>query len=104
MNPDGTGHRALQDGAIAAEGTVLHLQGYGMIQVFRIVTPHGDTEDWATNVVTMTPLERECLAGEIWTIEGYHRRLKQFCGWSAAKHRPCRRTRLHARPGIKLPS
>ena len=28
----------------------------------------------------MTPLEREQVAAQIWTIEVYHWGLKQFCG------------------------
>ena len=58
----------------------MHLKGYGMIVVFRIVTPDGDTEYWATSQVAMTPLEREQVAAQIWTIEVYHWGLKQFCG------------------------
>src|SRR5215218_5078778 len=76
VNPDGTGNRALAECAIAADGTVVHLKGYGMIQVFRIDTPDGDTEYWATDVLTMTPVEREVEAGKVWTIEVYHRGLK----------------------------
>ncbi len=44
VNPDGQGNRALQDVDIAPDGRVVHLKGYGMIVVFRIVTPDGDTE------------------------------------------------------------
>ncbi len=73
VNPDGTGNRALQECVIAPDGTVVHLKGYGLILVFRIDTPDGDTEYWATSVLTMTPLERERVAGQIWTIEVYHR-------------------------------
>ncbi len=69
VNPDGTGNRAVQAADISAAGTVVHLKGYGMIRVFRIVTPNGDTEYWATNDLTMTPIERERLADQVWTIE-----------------------------------
>src|SRR3954468_24028390 len=40
---------ALDQVAVSAAGTVLHLRGYGFIRVFRIDTPDGDTEYWATN-------------------------------------------------------
>jgi putative transposase len=69
VNPDGTGKRALQDADSVADGRVVHLQGYGLIRVFRIVTPDGDTGYWATNDVTLPPFEREQMAQQVWTIE-----------------------------------
>ena len=95
VNPDGAGKRALQDCALSADGTVVHLKGYGLIQVFRIATPDGDTEYWATDVLTMTPLEREAEAGKVWTIEVYHRGLKQFCGVERCQARSARAQRNH---------
>jgi hypothetical protein len=95
VNPDGTGNRALQDCAITADGTVVHLKGYGMIQVFRIATPDGDTEYWATDVLTLTPLERTDVAAQVWTIETYHRGLKQFCGVERCQARSGRAQRNH---------
>ena len=95
VNPDGTGNRALAECVIAPEGTVVHLKGYGLIQVFRIDTPDGDTEYWATDVLTLTPLEREAEAGKVWTIELYHRGLKQFCGVERCQARSARAQRNH---------
>ncbi len=73
----------------------MHLKGYGMIRVFRIVAPDGDTEYWATDVVAMTPQERERVAGKVWTIEVYHRGLKQFCGVERCQARSARAQRNH---------
>lgn len=95
VNPDGSGNRALRACAIAEDGTVVHLKGYGMIQVFRIDTPDGDTEYWATDVLTMTSPERERVAGQVWTIEVYHRGLKQFCGVERCQARSARAQRNH---------
>jgi hypothetical protein len=95
VNPDGQGNRALAACAIAPDGTVMHLKGYGMIQVFRIDTPDGDMEYWATDLLTMTPLEREVEAGKVWTIEVYHRGLKQFCGVERCQARSARAQRNH---------
>ncbi len=95
VNPDGTGNRALQACAISADGTVVHLKGYGMIQVFRIDTPDGATEYWATSDLTMTPGVREERAGQIWTIETYHRGLKQFCGVEQCHARSASAQRNH---------
>ena len=93
VNPDRSGNRALHECDISADGTVVHLQGYGMICVFRIATPDGDTEDWATDVEQLTAQERERLAGQGWTIEGYHRGLKQFGGVERCQARSARAQR-----------
>jgi hypothetical protein len=77
VNPDRTGLRAVSACAIAATGTVVHLEGYGFIKVFRIVAKDGTTEHWATNNVQMDELERLRLADASWRIEEYHRGLKQ---------------------------
>ncbi len=95
VNPDGQGNRALPECNISPDGTVVHLQGYGLIQVFRIATPDGDTEDWATDVLTMTPLERKEVAAQVWMIEVYHRGLKQFCGVERCQARSGRAQRTH---------
>jgi hypothetical protein len=95
VNPDGTGNRALKECAISEDGTVVHLKGYGMIQVVRIDTPDGDTEYWATDVLGMTPQQRERVAGQVWTIEVYHRGLKQFCGVERCQARRARAQRNH---------
>lgn len=80
VNPDGKGNRALEDCDIRNAGTRVHLKGYGFILVFRIDTPDGDTEYWATNDLLMTMDRRKETARRIWTIETYHRDIKQFCG------------------------
>jgi putative transposase len=95
VNPDGRGNRALAECDISADGTVVHLKGYGMIQVFRIDTPDGDTEYWATDLLRMTPMAREVEAGKVWTIEVYHRGLKQFCGVERCQARSGRAQRNH---------
>jgi hypothetical protein len=83
------------DCEIAEDGTVVHLKGSGMMAVVRSVTPDGATEDWATDVLTMTPIEREVAADKVWTIEGYQRGLKQFCGVERCQARRARAQRNH---------
>jgi putative transposase len=85
----------VRDVAIAAQGTIVHLKGYGMVKVFRIVTVDGDTEHWATSNLTMESTTREVLADQVWTIEVYHRGLKQFCGVERAQVRAARAQRNH---------
>ncbi len=99
VDPDRTGNRALEACEISASGTVVHLKGYGLIQVFRLDAPDGDTEYWATDVLTMTAGEREALEGKVWTIEEYHRAgalwAQQFCGVERCQVRSARAQRNH---------
>jgi putative transposase len=95
VNPDRAGNRAVHDCAIAASGTVVHLEGYGMIRVFRIVTRDGETEHWATNDEEMAELTRLRYAEDAWGIEVSHRALKQQCGVERAMVRAGRAQRNH---------
>lgn len=97
VNPDGRGNRPLRELAetVAPHGTQVHLKGYGFIMVFRIDTKDGDTQYWATSDLAMTVQEREQLSGEIWSIEVYHRGLKQFCGVEGCQARAARAQRNH---------
>ncbi len=51
-----------------------------MIRVFRIVTPDGEREHWATHDEAMHELARLRDAGDAWGIEVHHRALKRQCG------------------------
>jgi putative transposase len=95
VNPDGRGNRRLDECALAATGTRVHLQGYGFIVVFRIVSPDGDTEYWATSDLTMGELGRQKYSELAWGIEVYHRGLKQHCGVERAQVRAARAQRVH---------
>jgi len=77
VNPDRTGLRAVSACDIAAAGTVVHLEGYGLIKVFRIVARDGAAEHWATGDLGMTELDRVRLADASWRVEEYHRGAKQ---------------------------
>ena len=101
VNPDRTGNRAVSDCAIAESGTVVHREGYGMIRVFRIVTPDGETEHWATNDEAMHELARLRYAEDAWGIEVYHRALKQACGVERAMVRAGRAQRNHIGMAIR---
>ncbi|MBK1642562.1 hypothetical protein CKO12_11875 [Chromatium okenii] len=62
VDPDRTGNRAIRDVHISAEGEIVHLKGYGLVKVFRIVAKNGDTEYWETNDFLMSNLMRKSLA------------------------------------------
>jgi putative transposase len=63
--------------------------------VFKIVATDGDIELWATNKVEMDELERVKWANFAWTIENYHRGVKQFCLLERAQGRSRRAWRNH---------
>jgi putative transposase len=95
VNPERQGLRAVSTVEIGVQGRVVWLEGYGLIRVFKIVATDGDIEYWATNHVEMSDLERVRWAGYSWTIENYHRGLKQFCLIERAQIRSRRAWRNH---------
>ncbi len=95
VNPDGRGNRPLAECSISATGTPVHLQGYGFIRVFLIVSPDGDREYWATSDGALAEGTRRQYAGWAWGIEEYHRGLKQHCGLERAQVRAGRAQRNH---------
>lgn len=95
VNPDRQGLRAVARVDTDAHGMIVHLKGYGLIRLFKIVAPDGDSEWWASNDLAMNALTRVRLAGYAWTIETYHRGIKQFCGVERAQVRAARAQRNH---------
>jgi len=95
VNPNNTGNRPLAEAAISSTGTVVHLKGYGFVKVFKIVTPDGDIDYWATNNLNLGELQRLQFAEFAWLIEEYHRGLKQCCGAERAQVRSSRAQRNH---------
>lgn len=52
-------------------GTIVHLKGYGMVKVFKIVAPNGDIDYWATNDLNLGELQRLQWSEFAWAIEEY---------------------------------
>lgn len=92
---DGSGNLPLAETLIGRTGSVVHLKGYGWIQVFKIAVPHGGIEFWATNDLTMRLESLADYVARLWHIEEYHRSLKQFCGVERAQHRSAVAQRNH---------
>ena len=78
---------------IEPTGTIVHLKGYGLIRVFKVDTPEGDIEYWATNDLQMDELTRLKYTEWSWTIEEYHRGIKQFVGIERGQVRSARTQR-----------
>ena len=95
VDPDRTGNRSISDCAIAATGTVVHVEGFGLVKAFRIVAPNGDTEHWITNDLGMDDVRRQQVAELAWQIEEYHRGLKQATEVERCPARLARSQRNH---------
>jgi putative transposase len=80
---------------IAASGTEVWLPEFGLVRVFRVVAPNGDTTHWATNDVGMAEDTRRMFAELSWGVEEYHRGLKQFTGVERCQARAARCQRNH---------
>ena len=101
VNLDRQGLKAVGATTIEAGGTVVQLEGYGLIRVFRIVSRDGDTEHWATDDLAMDDLTRLGLAERCWAIGNYHRGLKQCCGAERCQARAGRAQRNHIGMAIR---
>ena len=95
VNQDGCGNRPLAETLIGRTGSVVHLKGYGWVQVFKVAVPHGGIEFWATNDLSMRLVSLADYVARLWHIEEYHRSLKQFCGVERAQHRSAIAQRNH---------
>jgi putative transposase len=96
VNPDRGGNVAIREIEIPTEGRIVHLKGYGVVKVFRTVARDGGDEHyWATDDLEMSEQGREELEQSGWSIETYHRALKQCCGVERSQARGERAQRNH---------
>lgn len=95
VNPDRTGNRSISACDISATGTVVWLEGFGLVKAFRIVRTNGDTEHWITSDLGMDEWTRLGLAEQAWGIEVYHRGLKQHTAVDRCQTRMAKAQRNH---------
>ena len=95
VNPDRSGLRPVSACDIAGTGTVVQLERYGLVKVFRIEAKDGTTDHWATDDLAMDDLARLRLAEASWKIEEYHRGLKQATNVERCQCRAGRAQRGH---------
>jgi hypothetical protein len=93
--------KALADQPISATGTLVWLPEFGEVKVFRVVAPDGDTTHWATNDLGMDDLTRLMFAEFSWSIEDYHRGLKQFTGVERCQVRYSRGQQNHIQMALQ---
>ncbi len=85
----------LENLVIPEEGLKVHLRGYGWITVYRFVANNGRTDYIGTNMESPTREKVERLMKLRWSIEVYHRELKQTCGLERCQSRIGRAQRNH---------
>ncbi len=95
VDPGGSGNRPIRAVLIPRHGAIVHLKGYGFIKVFKMATPDGGIEYWATSDLGMSVAQRAEYALYLWRIEEYHRGIKQCCGIERARHRSAVAQRNH---------
>ena len=71
VSKDYSGNRPVSTVAIESTGTTVHLMGYGLIRVFKVDTPEGDIESWATNDLQMDELTRLKYTEEISIVQDF---------------------------------
>lgn len=80
---------------IPDEGREVHLRGYGWITVFKFVAKNGRIDYVGTNKENPSREEIKDIIAARWSIEVYHRELKQTCGIERCQARHGRSQRNH---------
>lgn len=86
---------SLEELEVPEEGLKVHLRGYGWVTVFKFVAKNGRVDYVTTN---MEDPSREQMINAMkarWSIEVYHRELKQTCGIERCQARTGRAQRNH---------
>lgn len=81
--------------SIPDEGLKVHLRGYGWVTIFKFVAKNGRIDYLATNKESPTRVEIKAIMEARWSIEVYHRELKQTCGIERCQARTGRAQRNH---------
>ena len=80
---------------IPEEGLSVHLRGYGWITVFRFEAKNGRIDYVATNMANPTREQLKHITNARWSVEVYHREIKQTCGIERCQARTGRAQRNH---------
>lgn len=80
---------------IPEEGLSIHLRGYGWVSVFKFVAKNGRIDYVATNMENPTRPNIKGIIKARWSVEIYHREVKQTCGIERCQARTGRAQRNH---------
>ena len=79
VNPDDTDNVPVESLSIPDDGMTVHMKKYGFVRVFHTINQKGKDRFWATNYLKMDRQDRKNLQAICWSIENYHRALKEVC-------------------------
>ena len=85
VNPDRCGLVEVSTLAVSLDGQQVWLKGFGLVRLFQKRDAKGQVEHWATSDTAMGLETFASLASACWSIEKYHRGLKQCCGVERAQ-------------------
>jgi hypothetical protein len=71
--------RPVRDVLSVAGDRQVHLRGYGQVRIIRRDDPHGVPRFYVTSMLDLSPEEFDLHHGRHWSIETYHRAIKQLC-------------------------
>lgn len=80
---------------IPEEGLSVHLRGYGWISVFKFEAKNGRIDYVSTNMKNPTREQIKAITDARWSVEVYHREIKQSCGIERCQARTGRAQRNH---------
>ncbi|WP_334469150.1 IS701 family transposase [Arsenophonus sp. PmNCSU2021_1] len=80
---------------ISEEGTSIHLRGYGWVTVFKFTAKNGRIDYIVTNKENPTRQYVKSIMDARWSVEVYHREVKQNCGIERCQARTSRAQRNH---------
>ena len=101
VNPDGQGNVQVADLKIPEEGLEVHLKKYGFIRLFHSLNRKGVSRYWVSNFIPMNNEDRLNLQSICWTIENYHRAIKELCGVEKCQARKAIMQRNHINCSIR---
>ena len=87
VNPDAQGNVQVSELKLPEDGLEVHLKKYGFVRIFHTLNRKGASRYWATNFIPMNNEDRLVLQSICWTIENYHRAIKELCGVENCKAR-----------------
>lgn len=93
---------SLEDLEIPDEGLSVHLRGYGWVSVFKFEAKNGRIDYITTNMENPSRDGVEAIMRARWSVEVYHRELKQTCGIERCQARTGRAQRNHICLAIKV--
>jgi len=101
VNPDNTENVPVSSLFIPEEGMEVHMKKYGFIKIFHTVNSDGKERYWATNCMEVDLIGRRNLQAICWSIENYHRALKELCCVEKCKIRKETGQRSHINCSIR---